>query len=184
MELKNGYKKTNVGIIPEDWKLDYIENFATITTGSKNTQDRIEEGKYPFFVRSQTIERINSYSFDGEAVITAGDGVGTGKVFHYINGKFEVHQRVYQISNFKNNVNGYYFYLYFSTYFYRRIMQMTAKSSVDSVRRVCPPTPSGSKALSCVSGHQDTRRWMRWAGSMARPGVSPPTQAAIPAAFG
>ncbi len=135
MELKPGYKQTEVGIIPDDWGIEYIKNIAHITTGSKNTQDRVEDGQYPFFVRSQTIERINSYSFDGEAVLTAGDGVGTGKVFHYINGKFDVHQRVYQISNFIKGINGFFFFLYFSNYFYNRIMQMTAKSSVDSVRR-------------------------------------------------
>ena len=150
-----GYKRSDVGVIPEDWNPEYIENFAVITTGSKNTQDRIEDGQYPFFVRSQTVERINSYSFDGEAVLTAGDGVGTGKVFHYINGKFDVHQRVYRISNFAEYVNGYFFYLYFSTHFYNRIMQMTAKSSVDSVRRdmisrmqiALPPTETEQRAI-------------------------------------
>jgi len=135
IECKSGYRQTDVGEIPEDWGLEFIENFAHITTGSRNTQDRVDDGLYPFFVRSQTIERINSYSFDGEAVLTAGDGVGTGKVFHYINGKFDAHQRVYRISNFAERVNGYFFYLYFSSHFYGRIMQMTAKSSVDSVRR-------------------------------------------------
>jgi type I restriction enzyme S subunit len=134
-EVKKGYKHTEEGEIPEDWELDYIDNFADITTGSKNTQDRVDDGQYPFFVRSQTIEHINSYSFDGEAVLTAGDGVGTGKVFHYINGKFDVHQRVYRISQFSGRVNGFFFYLFFSSHFYNRIMQMTAKSSVDSVRR-------------------------------------------------
>jgi len=97
--LPSGYKQSEVGIIPEDWKVDSIINQASITTGAKNTQDRIGDGRYPFFVRSQTVEKINSYSFDGEAVLTAGDGVGTGKVFHYINGKFDYHQRVYKISN-------------------------------------------------------------------------------------
>ena len=135
MELKLEYKQTEVGIIPVDWDVDYIENIGHVTTGSRNTQDRIEDGDYPFFVRSQSIERINTYSFDGEAVLTAGDGVGTGKVFHYINGKFDVHQRVYRISDFSSRVNGHFFFLYFSRNFYNRIAQMTAKSSVDSVRR-------------------------------------------------
>jgi type I restriction enzyme S subunit len=135
MEIKPGYKQTEVGVIPQDWSFGYVENMAHITTGSRNTQDRVEDGEYPFFVRSQNVERINSYSFDGEAVLTAGDGVGTGKVYHYINGKFDVHQRVYRISHFSEALNGYFFYLYFSTHFYNRIMQMTAKSSVDSVRR-------------------------------------------------
>ena len=154
MEVRPGYKQTSAGVIPADWDVDVIENLADITTGAKNTQDRIHDGLYPFFVRSQTVERINSYSFDGEAVLTAGDGVGTGKVFHYINGKFDVHQRVYRISNFGERLNGHFFYLYFSTHFFNRIMQMTAKSSVDSVRmdmiaRMSVPIPP-TKAEQCA----------------------------------
>ncbi len=132
--IPKGYKQTEIGVIPTDWDVQPISHIAKITTGSKNTQDKVDTGLYPFFVRSQVIERINSYSYDGEAVLTAGDGVGTGKVFHYVNGKFDIHQRVYKISDFSSDISGYYFYLYFSNYFYNRIMQMTAKSSVDSVR--------------------------------------------------
>jgi type I restriction enzyme S subunit len=134
MELSKGYKQTEVGSIPGDWGIDKIHNVALITTGAKNTQDKIDDGLYPFFVRSANVERINSYSFDGEAILTAGDGVGTGKIFHYIKGKFDFHQRVYKISDFSADLDGYFFYLYFSTHFYDRIMSMTAKSSVDSVR--------------------------------------------------
>ena len=134
MQVADGYKLTEVGIIPEDWGVGRIADFADITTGAKNTQDRSDDGTYPFFVRSQIVEKINTYSFDGEAVLTAGDGVGTGKVFHYINGKFDFHQRVYKISEFVDGLNGYYFFLFFRENFYERIMQMTAKSSVDSVR--------------------------------------------------
>ncbi|MFN8335704.1 MAG: restriction endonuclease subunit S [Cyclobacteriaceae bacterium] len=134
MEVRSGYKQTELGLIPNDWGIDYVKNLAVIKTGSKNTQDRRENGIYPFFVRSQTVEKINSYSYDGEAVLTAGDGVGVGKVIHYIKGKFDCHQRVYRISDFNSKLNGYYFYLYFGSNFLNRIMQMTAKSSVDSVR--------------------------------------------------
>lgn len=130
-----GYKQTEVGVIPADWQLDKISNLVSITTGSKNTQDKVTDGLYPFFVRSQQIERINTFSFDGEAVLTAGDGVGTGKIFHYINSKFDFHQRVYLMYNFGEKIDGYYFYIFFSNNFYDRIMSMTAKSSVDSVRR-------------------------------------------------
>jgi len=130
-----GYKQTELGEIPNDWEVSSIGSVLSITTGDKNTQDKDDNGQYPFFVRSQTIEHINSYSFDGEAVLTAGDGVGTGKIYHYIKGKFDFHQRVYLMHNFCERLNGYYFYIYFSNNFYDRIMSMTAKSSVDSVRR-------------------------------------------------
>ena len=160
---KEKYKLTELGVVPEDWQISKVKDIAQITTGSRNTQDRIDSGEYPFFVRSQIVERINSYSFDGEAVLTAGDGVGTGKVFHYIKGKFDLHQRVYKISDFKENVNGYYFFLFFSSNFYNRIMQMTAKSSVDSVRMEMiadmqipfPPTLEEQTAIAAILTDMD-----------------------------
>ncbi len=110
MELRPGYKQTEVGVIPEEWRVAAIRDLASITTGKRNTQDRVDDGAYPFFVRSQVVERINSYSFDGEAVLTAGDGVGTGKVFHYAQGRFDFHQRVYRISDFSPDLLGFFFF--------------------------------------------------------------------------
>ena len=147
-------KQTAVSELPEDWKTARIDIHASITTGSRNTQDKEDDGEYPFFVRSQEVERINSYSYDGEAVLTAGDGVGTGKVFHYIIGRFDVHQRVYRISDFSDELNGRFFFYQFSAGFYERIMSMTAKSSVDSVRmemiggmEILLPPPSEQRAI-------------------------------------
>lgn len=131
---KAGYKQTSVGVIPMDWKVKEVADFAAIKTGNRDTQDKIEDGEYPFFVRSQTIERINSYSFDGEAVLTSGDGVGVGKIYHYIQGKFDYHQRVYNIHSFKQEVLGQFFYFYFSQHFRKRVYRLSAKNSVDSVR--------------------------------------------------
>ena len=127
-------KQTEIGLIPDDWEVKEIKDFADVTTGDKNTQDAEENGKYLFYVRSPIVERINKFSYDTEGVITAGDGVGTGKVFHYAKGKFGLHQRAYLIYNFKNT-DPKYFYYNFSKNFYERVHSMTAKSSVDSVRR-------------------------------------------------
>jgi type I restriction enzyme S subunit len=117
-----------------EWEEKKLGEISSIKTGGKDTQDKVENGKYPFFVRSNTIERIDSYSFDGEAILTAGDGVGVGKVFHYLNEKFDYHQRVYNIHNFRNNVIGKYLYFYFADRFYKRVIKLSAKNSVDSVR--------------------------------------------------
>ena len=103
------------------------------STGNKNTQDKTDDGIYPFYVRSQTVERINSWTFDGEAILTAGDGVGVGKVFHHTYGKIGVHQRVYILSDFKCDAN--YLFHFFSSKFYNRVKRMSAKNSVDSVRK-------------------------------------------------
>lgn len=117
------------------WKEKKVIDFAKVDTGANNTQDKVEDGPYPFYVRSPIIYRSNKYIFDfPEAVLTVGDGVGTGKVFHYVQGKFDCHQRVYVIHDFEN-VLGKYFYFYFSEKFYARVKPMSAKNSVDSVRR-------------------------------------------------
>jgi type I restriction enzyme, S subunit len=117
-----------------EWLEKTIDDVAKVTTGNKDTQNKVEDGKYPFFVRSQTVERINSFSYDGEAILTSGDGVGVGKNFHYINGKFDYHQRVYCIYSFSEEVSGEFVYMYFSHHFNERVMKMSAKNSVDSVR--------------------------------------------------
>ncbi|MBV7275719.1 restriction endonuclease subunit S [Clostridium sp. PL3] len=118
----------------DDWEQRKVKDICSISTGKSNTQDKIENGEYPFYVRSPIIERSNRYLYDEEAVLTVGDGVGTGKVFHYVKGKYDLHQRVYRMFDFYNGVSGKYFYYYFSTHFYKRVMSMTAKTSVDSVR--------------------------------------------------
>lgn len=128
------YKQSELGLIPDEWEVDSIENHAKIITGDKDTQDRLDDGEYPFYVRSQTIERINTYSFDGEAVLTAGDGVGVGKVFHFVNEKFDFHQRVYCIHDFSEKLNSSFFFEYFRTYFIEQVNKYSAKGSVDSVR--------------------------------------------------
>lgn len=129
------FKMTEIGEIPEEWEIGCVEEFAKINTGDKDTQNRVPDGEYPFIVRSQTVERINSWSFDGEAVLTAGDGVGTGKVFHYMEGRFDYHQRVYNIHEFRPNVLGRFFFYYFSLRFIEQVRKYSAKNSVDSVRR-------------------------------------------------
>lgn len=118
----------------EAWEQRKAKELCSISTGKSNTQDRIEDGKYPFYVRSPIVERSNRYLFDEEAVLTVGDGVGTGKVFHYVNGKYDLHQRVYRMFGFSEEISAKYFYYYFSNHFYDRVMAMTAKTSVDSVR--------------------------------------------------
>ena len=138
MANNNNTKNLNVPTLrfPEftgEWEETIFEKVCNITTGNKNTQDKEEDGEYPFYVRSEIVERINSYSFNGEAILTAGDGVGVGKVFHYVNGKVGVHQRVYILSDFECSCK--FAYYYFSGKFYNRVKRMSAKNSVDSVRR-------------------------------------------------
>ncbi|MCF8450208.1 MAG: restriction endonuclease subunit S [Taibaiella sp.] len=128
------YKDSPLGMVHKGWEVVRLDSTCAITTGSKDTQNKIDNGLYPFFVRSQTIERINSYSFDGEAILTSGDGVGVGKIYHYINGKFDFHQRVYMLYDFNNSIEPKFLYHYFKTHFLAEVDRYSAKTTVDSVR--------------------------------------------------
>lgn len=130
------YKDSGVdwlGGVPTQWEVKRLKFLCSIGTGERNTEDKIDGGKYPFYVRSQKAEKIDSYSFDGEAILTAGDGAGVGKVYHYVDGKFDFHQRVYKFSNF-NGVFGKYLFHYISNTFYSVAVLGTAKTTVDSLR--------------------------------------------------
>lgn len=114
------------------WEQHKVKELCNIGTGKSNTQDQVEDGIYPFYIRSDIPVKSNKYLYDCEAVITIGDG-NIGRVFHYVNGKFDLHQRCYKMRDFQD-ILGKYFYYFFSTRFYDRAMKMTAKATVDSVR--------------------------------------------------
>ena len=140
------------------WKENIISDICSVSTGKSNTQDKVNDGPYPFYVRSATIERSTKYLYDEEAVITVGDGVGTGKIYHYINGKYDLHQRCYRLFNFKNILGKFLFY-FFSIHFYKRFSKMTAKNSVDSIRLnmikempiFVPSLPEQQKIADCLT---------------------------------
>jgi type I restriction enzyme S subunit len=106
-----------------------------VQTGDKDTVNAVDDGEYPFYVRSQTVEQIDSFTFDCEAVLTAGDGVGVGKVFHHHrDGPFDFHQRVYMMSDFRHVIGRFFFY-FLREQFYKVALEGNAKSTVDSLRR-------------------------------------------------
>ena len=121
------------GTIDFRWRM--LCEIADISTGNSNTNEAVEDGKYPFFVRSQEPLRKNDYEYDETAIITAGDGVGVGKVYHYIEGRYALHQRAYRIHiNTPEVVPKYYFH-YMKAKFLPYIQKTMFQGSVASIRR-------------------------------------------------
>lgn len=120
--------------MPADWNIRRLRYLCKIKTGDKDTIMREDEGKYPFFVRSPKVERINSYTFDTEAILMSGDGAGAGRIFHYYKGKFGCHQRVYCFHNFSKDIYPQFLYYQLSEKFKEVFLGQAAKSTVDSVR--------------------------------------------------
>ena len=115
-----------------EWRT--LGEVATIGTGSHDTQDAIVDGKYIFYARGREPLRLNEFDFDETAIITAGDGAGVGKVFHYAEGKYALHQRAYRIVP-GLAMNPRFVYHCLKTHFYAYIQRASVSSSVTSLRR-------------------------------------------------
>lgn len=122
-----------IGKIPVDWNSCRLRYLCDIMTGNQDTQDNDPNGIYPFYVRSPKVEKSNKYTFEGKAILMSGDGVGAGRIFHCVDGKYGCHQRVYSLQNI-NRVNFKYLFYYISNTFYVMIETANSKSTVDSVR--------------------------------------------------
>lgn len=95
-------------------KYDLIKlgDLCVIKTGKKDVNQGNPDGKYPFFTCAREHTFSDSYSFDTEALLIAGNGdVGHVK---YFNGKFEAYQRTYILSDFEDNTDIKFIYYYLS----------------------------------------------------------------------
>jgi type I restriction enzyme S subunit len=80
------------------WEIKTLGQVCKITTGKKDVNEGDPNGSFPFFTCARSHTFSNSYSFEGEAVLIAGNGeVGN---LSYFNGKFEAYQRTYVLQSF------------------------------------------------------------------------------------
>ena len=73
-----------------------IGDITKIRTGKLDANAADENGQYPFFTCSKEPLKINTYSYDCECVLVAGNGDLNVK---YYNGKFDAYQRTYIIED-------------------------------------------------------------------------------------
>ena len=93
--FKDGkFVDSELGMIPEGWKVGNLGDFCNVFTGKKNTNQAIEKGLYPFFSCAPEPLASNDAIFNGKAIIIAGNGSYTGRTSFY-NGGFDLYQRTY-----------------------------------------------------------------------------------------
>lgn len=131
---KNGerYPELRFPGFTDAWEQRKLGDVTNIKTGSRNQQDSVANGKYPFFIRSEKIEKLDAYDFDTEAILVPGDG-RIGEIFHYYNGKFALHQRVYKVDDFKG-VDAFYLLYLFQCKFKEHALRLNAQGTVPSLR--------------------------------------------------
>lgn len=117
-----------------DVKWMYLKNVSEIGTGSSNRQDENENGIYPFYVRSKNVLRATNYEFDEKAIIIPGEG-GIGEIFHYIDGKYALHQRAYRISPILKELNTKFLFYYMSEAFKKYILSKSVGATSVSIRK-------------------------------------------------
>ena len=124
-----------IGEVPENWNLLRFRFLCRISTGDSDTQDAEPDGEYSFYVRSPQVERSSKFTCEGDAILMAGDGAGAGRIFHHVDGKYAVHQRVYIFNQFNNKVvNSSYLFQFMQIMFPQRMNMGSAQSTVPSVR--------------------------------------------------
>lgn len=98
----DGYMKTELG------------SLTSIKTGKLDANASSENGIYPFFTCAVEPLKIDSYSYDCECVLVAGNGDLNVK---YYNGKFDAYQRTYIIeSKDKSKLTVPYLYYFLESY--------------------------------------------------------------------
>lgn len=119
------------GKMPEGWKEKTLDSFCSIFTGRKNANASVENGKYKFFTCSPNVLPIDSFIFDGDAIIISGNGAYTGRTRFY-SGKFDLYQRTYACTMKKDQNPDYIFILYWIIKFVlsKKIMGGTHGSAI------------------------------------------------------
>ncbi|MBS7333523.1 MAG: restriction endonuclease subunit S [Weeksellaceae bacterium] len=134
-----------------EWKI--LSEISNIGTGNSNRQDEDEKGIYPFYVRSKKILKSNTYQFDEISIIIPGEG-GIGDIFHYVEGKYALHQRAYRINIISNYIITKYVYYIMLNSFKHYISGKSIGTTATSIRKPmlekfkipipCPDNPKKS----------------------------------------
>lgn len=100
--------ESELGMIPKGWEIKMIKDFSPVITGKKNANIASKNGKYRFFTCSQKYSFTDNYSFEGKAVLVAGNGDFNVKFY---NGKFEAYQRTYVLIPYNKDFAAFIYYM-------------------------------------------------------------------------
>src|SRR6266540_7473839 len=78
MEVKEGYKQTEAGLIPEDWNVKPLRDVVTFLDGQRRPvkdADRAKmRGSIPYYGASGIVDYVNDYLFDEDLILLGEDG--------------------------------------------------------------------------------------------------------------
>lgn len=92
-------------------KIATLDEYCSIFTGKKNANASVDGGQYKFFTCAPDALQIDSYIYDGNAIIVSGNGAYAGRTRFY-SGRFDLYQRTYACTLLDNINPDYIFPLY------------------------------------------------------------------------
>jgi len=98
------FRKWFVDEVDKRWKEVRLGDFFPVITGKKDANYSTDDGEYPFFTCAQNISYAPDYSFDGKAILLAGNGDFNVKRYE---GKFEAYQRTYVLIPYEEKYFGF-----------------------------------------------------------------------------
>jgi type I restriction enzyme, S subunit len=83
---------------PHQWPQEKLESYFNFRTGKLDSNAAVPEGEFPFFTCSQEDLQIDTYAFDCEALMLAGNNATADYSVKHYKGKFNAYQRTYVIT--------------------------------------------------------------------------------------
>ena len=125
--FKDGkFVDSELGMIPEGWKVVKLGDFFPVKTGKKDANTASVNGKYPFFSCSQNALCTDSYSFDCDAILVAGNGDFNVK---WYSGRFDAYQRTYVLIPYNKKLLALLYYVV-----KRNLLTITSKARGSVIR--------------------------------------------------
>lgn len=148
-----GTQQTELGEIPEDWRVSTIGKFAPLQRGFDLPSYQRKNGNFPVVYSNGIVNHHSDFQVQGEGVVTGRSGT-IGKV-HYINSSFWPHNTTLWVTSFENSVAKYVYYLFLAIGFER----FSSGSGVPTLNRndahdfkiAVPPKPEQSAIAQILS---------------------------------
>jgi len=84
--------------IPEGWEVKKLDQLVNFTTGKLDSNAEVLNGKYLFFTCASLPTKTNTYAFDNDAILIAGNNANGNFHLNRFSGKFDAYQRTYVLT--------------------------------------------------------------------------------------
>ncbi len=165
--VKQGYKQTEIGVIPEDWevvKLEQVVNFLDNLRRPIKSSER-KSGDYPYYGASGVIDYVDSYIFDDELLLLGEDGENILSrnlpLVYYVNEKCWINNHAH-VLKCKNEINPFYLLNKLESLDYTNLNSGTAQPKLNKERckNIQIPLPPIAEQEVIASALSDADAWI------------------------